>query len=73
MIIYESNCSDCERCRSCGRDKEVGILCCDECENTDELYYYNDEVLCKECVIELIKDNAIDFVDDLFEKARDID
>lgn len=70
MIIHESSCSDCEKCINCGRDKEVEILCCDGCENIEELYYCDGEVLCKECIIEIIKDNAIDFVDDLFEKLE---
>ncbi len=57
MIKYEDNCTGCREiglpCRgiSC-RNRSVKCLYCDECgEESDRLYIYDDEQLCRDCLL----------------------
>lgn len=52
MIKYENDCVGCERCGHCGRDKTPYLYCdnCKECD--DELYEFDGEELCIECIKE---------------------
>lgn len=47
----ENECVGCERCVNCGR-KEVMTYRCDDCGDCDcDLYEYEGEELCGECVL----------------------
>lgn len=53
MIKFENDCVGCPQgCIHCGRES-VPYLCCDECEcEYEELYEYNGEQLCEDCLLE---------------------
>ena len=53
MIDYEDNCVCCDRCVECGRKRQL-VMYCDRCECvTEELYEYEGEQLCGECLLEV--------------------
>ena len=56
MIKYENECVDCTNlglpCIDCGR-KNVKHLYCDKCgDDVEELYLYDSDGLCEECLLE---------------------
>ena len=51
MIKYENDCVGCPTyCIHCGR-KHAPHFYCDECEEEDELYEFEDRQLCADCVL----------------------
>lgn len=56
MITYENNCVSCDWCMHCGKDHEP-VLICDRCgEEESELYWVEDEQLCRHCVFEVLEE-----------------
>lgn len=55
MVQYEDFCVDCPQgCINCGR-KHTKVLYCDECkQESQELYEYEGQELCEECLLEII-------------------
>lgn len=52
MLRYENECVDCPMgCMNCGR-KRVPVRYCDRCQRAEQLYYFDDEELCLECIEE---------------------
>lgn len=50
MLRYENLCNDCPiGCIGCGRTR-VPVHYCDDCGEPEELYYFDDEELCIECI-----------------------
>ena len=56
MVDFRDECVSCDiPCISCGR-KHVPVLTCDECgEEVEELYKYEGQELCEECVLESLE------------------
>lgn len=71
MIKTVNYCNGCPECIHCGRDKDVNVLCCDDCEDIYENYYKIDnKILCRECAIEYINDNIDELVLNEYEKIE---
>ena len=51
MIIKENDCVGCETCMGCGRRYGYYIHVCDECKSDEQLYKYEGEELCAECLL----------------------
>ena len=50
MIKYENECVGCPQCVHCGRDKTQHLYC-DRCgEDSEELYVFDGEELCEDCL-----------------------
>ena len=50
--VYEDDCVGCDYCINCGK-KHAKYYICDECkEYVDDLYEYDGEELCIDCVKE---------------------
>ena len=64
MVKKANYCNGCPDCISCGRNKYVLEEHCDCCDDIieDIAYLVDSEVLCRDCAIEHIRDNAIDFL-----------
>ena len=64
MVKQENNCNGCADCICCGRNRNIKVIACDDCEETlyEEAYKINDKILCRECAIEYINDNIDDMV-----------
>ncbi len=61
MLRYENECVGCAMgCNHCGA-KRVPVHYCDKCGTTDQLYYFDDEELCLDCIEE-----SVDKVEDDF-------
>ena len=54
MIKYENECVGCPQgCIHCGRDKTQHLYC-DRCgADCEELYVFDGEELCEECLLEM--------------------
>ena len=50
MIRIENDCVGCERCIGCGRNRTKHYYC-DKCKNEEDLYYFEGEELCIDCII----------------------
>ena len=59
MIKIENECVDCPQDIGC-----IGNICpylnvprfyCDECDNEDELFWYEDEQLCIDCIVKRLE------------------
>lgn len=62
MIVIESDCVDCELpCiyKACPY-YEVTKYYCDNCGEEDDLYYYDGEQLCVDCILERLEKVDID-------------
>ena len=62
MIVIESDCVDCELpCiyKACPY-YEVMKYYCDNCGEEDDLYYYDGEQLCVDCILERLEKVDID-------------
>lgn len=55
MVEYENDCVSCDiPCCNCGL-KHNPHFYCDECEEeVDELYAYNGQQVCEECLLKLV-------------------
>lgn len=51
MVIRDNACVGCETCRGCGRKYDYFYHVCDECESDEQLYYYEGQELCAECIL----------------------
>lgn len=60
MIKYVNGCNGCAECIGCGRDKSIKILVCDCCETEDDLYEFDGEELCIDCIREKLTKVEID-------------
>ena len=50
MVRIENDCVGCEpHCISCGKD-ETPHYYCDKCDNEEDLYYFDGEELCIDCI-----------------------
>lgn len=59
MIEYEDQCVNCAEgwCRPSCSLKHVPVLICDICGcETDKLYYYENEQVCAECVLDSLEE-----------------
>lgn len=52
MKYIGNDCVGCETCVGCGRKHNYYYHVCDRCESTEQLYKYNGEELCAECLLE---------------------
>ena len=61
MIKYENECVGCPQgCVHCGRDKTQHLYC-DRCgEDSEELYVFDGEELCEECLLDMFDKKTID-------------
>lgn len=52
MLRYENLCNDCPNgCVNCGL-KRVLVRRCDKCGRAEQLYYFDDQELCLDCIEE---------------------
>lgn len=51
MILRDNDCVGCETCRNCGRRYDYFYHACDECGSTEDLYEYDGQELCAECLL----------------------
>lgn len=51
MIVKDNDCVCCEICRNCGRKRDYFYHVCDKCESDDQLFYYEGQELCAECLL----------------------
>ena len=51
MIIRENDCVGCETCINCGRRDDYYYRVCDVCGSDEQLYYFDEEELCTECLL----------------------
>lgn len=60
MIVHENRCCDCASpgypCRGSEcPNRNVSCYYCDDCKDEyDELFYYEDEQLCRDCIIKRV-------------------
>ena len=61
MIKYENECVGCPQgCVHCGRDKTQHLYCDRCCEDSEELYVFDGEELCEECLLDMFDKKTID-------------
>ncbi len=76
MIKTENYCVGCPQgCIHCGRDRDVRVYACDDCETTlwdDEIYVINDKMLCRDCAIEYVNDNIDELVLDEYKQNAEV-
>lgn len=60
MVVKENDCVACETCIGCGRRDDYYYHVCDRCESTDQLYEYDGEELCAECLLKEFKEVDMD-------------
>lgn len=51
MRIKGTDCVDCAECISCGRNRWYYYHVCDRCESSEQLYRYENEEICAECLL----------------------
>ena len=58
MVTYENNCVGCPTyCIDCGAKHQM-VCYCDKCgDEVSELYKWNDEQWCRDCIISDVEDN----------------
>ena len=52
MRIKGTDCVGCAECIGCGRNRYYYYHVCDRCERPEQLYRYENEELCAECLLE---------------------
>lgn len=61
MITVENYCNGCPECIHCGRNVDAEVLQCDSCGGyEDELYKFDGEDLCIDCIKERLEKVTID-------------
>ena len=55
MIIRDNACVGCETCINCGRRNDYFYHVCDKCESDEQLYYFEGEELCFECILDRLE------------------
>lgn len=61
MKVTENYCNGCPECIHCGRNADVEVLQCDECgAYEDELFIYDGEELCIDCIKKRLERVTID-------------
>ena len=51
MIVKDNDCVGCETCMGCGRRYGYYYHVCDRCESSEQLYIWDGEELCAECIL----------------------
>ena len=54
-----NSCNDCEYCYNCGRNEDITIEICEECEcnvTNEPKYEVLKKIVCKECAWDIIED-----------------
>ena len=52
MRVKGNDCNDCPECIGCGRNYWYYYHECDKCGSTEQLYIYNGDELCAECILD---------------------
>ena len=52
MRVKDNACYGCPECVNCGRNRDYYYHECDQCGSTEQLYEFEGEELCVECILE---------------------